>query len=99
MDRNDRHVYGCFAAAICLLQLPAFAASPATRAAPATRPARAAPKKDDYANFAMTHQGDAARGASLFADEIRLACSRCHAVDGKGARAGPDLFAIGDKFG
>jgi putative heme-binding domain-containing protein len=32
-------------------------------------------------------------------DEQRLACGRCHTTDGKGGKAGPDLFAIGDKFG
>jgi putative heme-binding domain-containing protein len=47
----------------------------------------------------MTHQGDAERGKALFNTEQRLACSRCHSVDGKGAKAGPDLFSIGDKLG
>src|SRR5438067_12816244 len=56
-------------------------------------------KPVDYAAFAMMHQGDAGRGKSLFFDEQRLACSRCHAVDGKSVRAGPDLMTIGDKFG
>src|SRR6185369_17187401 len=55
--------------------------------------------KAQYQSFAMTHQGDATRGGRLFVDEQRLACGRCHTVDGKGGRAGPDLFAIGDKFG
>ena len=47
----------------------------------------------------MTHQGDVARGKSLFFDEQRLACSRCHTIDGKSSLAGPDLMTIGDKFG
>src|SRR6185295_16582951 len=29
----------------------------------------------------------------------RLACSKCHSVDGHAGKAGPDLFAVGDKFG
>jgi hypothetical protein len=33
-----------------------------------------------------------------FFDEAKLACSKCHTVDGKSGKAGPDLFAIGDKF-
>ena len=57
------------------------------------------PKTTDYASFAMTHQGDAGRGKTLFFNEQRLACGRCHTVDGAGGKAGPDLFAIGDKFG
>src|SRR2546427_12362293 len=47
----------------------------------------------------MIREGDAARGQALFFDERRTGCSRCHSVDGKGGKAGPDLFAVGDKFG
>ncbi len=35
----------------------------------------------------------------MFSDEQRLACSKCHSVDRKSDKAGPDLFAVGDKFG
>jgi putative heme-binding domain-containing protein len=54
---------------------------------------------EKYVTYAMTRAGDAERGKALFFDEQRLGCSRCHAVDGKGAKVGPNLFAIGDKFG
>lgn len=54
---------------------------------------------DSYRKYALTHEGDVARGASLFADEQRLGCAKCHSVDGGAGRAGPDLFAAGDKFG
>jgi putative heme-binding domain-containing protein len=54
---------------------------------------------DRYRKYAQTHEGDIARGSRLFADEQKLACSRCHSVDGTAAKAGPDLFAVGDKFG
>jgi putative heme-binding domain-containing protein len=63
-----------------------------------TRPTTA-PSPARYEAFAMTHQGDAARGKALFLDETKLACSKCHTIDGKGGKAGPDLFAVGDKFG
>ena len=53
----------------------------------------------EYQSYAMTHRGDAARGKALFNNDQRLACARCHAVDGHGGKAGPDLFAVGDKFG
>ena len=67
-------------------------------AAPATLPA---PKPGilEYQNYAMMHQGDVERGKSLFFDEQRLACSKCHMVNGKAILAGPDLMTIGDKFG
>ena len=52
-----------------------------------------------YRKFALTHEGDVARGARLFADEQKLACAKCHSVDGHAGKAGPDLFAAGDKFG
>src|SRR5213075_2790779 len=48
---------------------------------------------------AMTHQGDVERGKSLFFEEQRLGCSKCHTIDGKASLAGPDLMTIGDKFG
>jgi putative heme-binding domain-containing protein len=61
--------------------------------------AQAPLSKEQYASFAMTHGGDASRGKLLFMDEKRLACGRCHSIDGKGGKVGPDLFAIGDNFG
>ena len=53
---------------------------------------------DAYRKYALTHEGDLARGARLFADE-KLACAKCHSMDGGASKAGPDLFAVGDKFG
>jgi putative heme-binding domain-containing protein len=64
----------------------------------AQTPART-PGLDAYRKYALTHEGDVARGARLFADEQKLACSKCHSVDGSASKAGPDLFAVGDKFG
>ncbi len=54
---------------------------------------------DEFRKYALTHEGDVARGAKLFADEQKLACAKCHSVDGRASKAGPDLFAVGDKFG
>ena len=54
---------------------------------------------DAYRNYALTHDGDATRGAAFFKDEQKLACAKCHTVDGNGSKAGPDLYAVGDKFG
>ena len=50
-----------------------------------------------YQDFAMARDGDVSRGRGLFANEQKTACSKCHTVDGSSGRAGPDLFAIGDK--
>jgi putative heme-binding domain-containing protein len=57
------------------------------------------PSLDAYRKYATTHEGDVARGARLFADEQKLACLKCHSVDGSASKAGPDLSAAGDKFG
>jgi len=57
-----------------------------------------APDKRAYVDFAMQNDGDASRGKKLFADENRLACSKCHTVDGTASKAGPDLAFVGDKF-
>lgn len=68
--------------------------------APTTQPFKSpADTRQQYQSFAMTHQGDAAHGKSLFEDEQRLACTKCHTTNGKPDKAGPDLSAIGDKFG
>src|SRR5260370_26736980 len=70
---------------------PALAANP-----PATT--QIAPR-ERYRAFAMVHQGDVAAGRALFAEQSKTACTQCHTTDGKGGKAGPDLFAIGDKYG
>jgi putative heme-binding domain-containing protein len=75
-----------------------FVAAPFAHAVapvPATQPAA----REKYRAFAMVHQGDAAAGKALFMEPQKIACSQCHTIDGKGGKAGPDLFAIGDKFG
>jgi len=56
------------------------------------------PPASIYRQFAMVHEGDTAKGRSLFADEQRLGCVKCHSIDGTGSKAGPDLSTIGDKF-
>jgi putative heme-binding domain-containing protein len=63
-------------------------------AAAARKPKTAA----DYHKFAMTHDGDAVKGRLLFHDEQRLACVKCHSVDGRATKAGPDLATLGDQF-
>src|SRR4029077_18893713 len=52
----------------------------------------------EYREFALVHDGNAAHGRELFNDEQRVACAKCHSVDGSSSKAGPDLFAVGDKF-
>jgi putative heme-binding domain-containing protein len=52
----------------------------------------------EYREFAMGHDGNPTRGRTLFHDLQRVACAKCHSVDGSSSKAGPDLFAVGDKF-
>ena len=69
--------------------------APTARAqSPGSRPTN----PDGYRRFALTHDGDVTRGAKFFADEQKLACAKCHSLDDKGGKAGPDLYAVGDKF-
>src|ERR1043165_9234924 len=49
-----------------------------------------------YRTWAMQHDGNIERGREIFS---KAACVLCHTVDGKGGRAGPDLFAVGDTTG
>src|SRR6266480_1350901 len=67
--------------------------------ADAPSPAAKPRQPGEYRSFAMAHQGDVERGRKLFLEDQRLACGKCHTTNGKGGKAGPDLFAIGDKFG
>jgi putative heme-binding domain-containing protein len=59
----------------------------------------AAPQPKAYRQFALLHEGTPSRGKQLFQEEEKIGCTKCHTVDGSAGRAGPDLFAIGDKFG
>ncbi|HEV2696154.1 MAG TPA: PQQ-dependent sugar dehydrogenase [Verrucomicrobiae bacterium] len=49
-------------------------------------------------DFTMGTNGDVERGRELFKDGRKTICARCHTTDGSSGKAGPDLFAIGDKF-
>ncbi|HEX4792394.1 MAG TPA: PQQ-dependent sugar dehydrogenase [Humisphaera sp.] len=80
-------------AVFALLSLVSIAS--AADPSPTTRPA----SRDKYRAYAMIHQGDAAAGKALFVQAQKIACSLCHTTDGAGGKAGPDLFAIGDKYG
>lgn len=75
----------------CLLSVVALLATGAAQAQTA-RPLK------DYRDYALRRDGDAGRGAALFATMEKAACAACHTVDGKGGKAGPDLRAIGDEF-
>src|SRR5882672_8683768 len=81
----------CFALALIV---SARGAEPAVQPSPtaSVRPLR------EYRDFAMTHDGSAVRGREFFASEQRAACVKCHSVDGSSGKAGPDLFAAGDKL-
>jgi len=71
---------------------------PAFGQAPVPTGAQKIPSFDEYKRHTRTAEGHAVRGQQLFSNESRLACSKCHTVDGKSGKAGPDLFAVGDKF-
>ena len=63
-----------------------------------TPPPDPARQRTEYRDFALSHDGNAARGRVLFNDATHAACVKCHSVDGQGGKAGPDLLAVGDKF-
>src|SRR2546425_2124555 len=88
--KPNRRTYLATTCAVCFVFLaPLFMA----------RAASAPASKEEYRSHAMIREGDAARGQVIFFDVQRTACSRCHSVDGKGGKTGPDLLAVGDKFG
>ena len=83
----DRRVKDFLLFAICSLA-----------AAAQNSPQPGPPDNRQHVEFAMSHDGNASRGRILFADEQRAACVKCHSVDGSSSKAGPDLFAVGDKL-
>jgi putative heme-binding domain-containing protein len=56
------------------------------------------PALKEYRDYAMGGEGNAARGREFFLSDQRAACVKCHSVDGSSSKAGPDLFAVGDKY-
>lgn len=52
----------------------------------------------DFEKHALSQPGDAARGREVFHAAASL-CATCHSLDGSASKVGPDLVAIGDKFG
>src|SRR6266576_6720017 len=61
------------------------------------RPNDPARQLREYRDFATGQDGNAAHGRELFNNEQRAACFKCHSVDGTSSKAGPDLYAVGDK--
>lgn len=82
----------------CLVVLAVQRTSAAPNPSPAPNPPRDAATLAAYRQFAMSREGEVARGRALFADESRLGCVKCHTLDGRGGKAGPDLFSTGDMF-
>src|SRR5436305_15072871 len=79
---------------LLLLAIGARAAEPITQPAPLD-PAR---QIRQYRDYALSREGNTERGRALFNDAQRVDCVKCHSVDGSSSKAGPDLFAVGDKF-
>lgn len=94
--RSSSTATGRFHFSAPLLAAALYGAGFAVNAASAQAPTP--PAKRAYVDAAMRADGDATRGAALFANLDRTACSQCHTVDGTPTKAGPDLSTIGDKF-
>src|SRR5262249_35656270 len=80
------------------LTLAMFKSAHGAEAPPQSASADPARQLREYRDYAMGHDGNVARGRELFFNEQRTACVKCHSVDGSSGKAGPDLFAAGDKF-
>ncbi|MCA9168765.1 MAG: PQQ-dependent sugar dehydrogenase, partial [Planctomycetales bacterium] len=63
-----------------------------------TAPDELAVLNQQYADYALTHRGDAERGKLVFENQQKAACAKCHSVDGTHQGVGPDLVAVGSKF-
>ena len=62
-------------------------------------PASDSAPRDELRDYALTHPGDAKKGAALFFDPSGVGCFRCHAAAGRGtSRIGPDLSGLALKY-
>ncbi len=61
-------------------------------------PAQEPPAPAAYLDYAVRRDGNVERGRQIFLSAGKAGCSLCHTIDGKGGKAGPDLFAVGDTF-
>lgn len=93
---NARFLFYCTVTCLLTVWLSSEAVQAQTPSAPV---GASRVKPESYRRYALTHEGDVTRGAALFATDERLGCAKCHSIDGKAEKAGPDLFAAGDKFG
>jgi len=91
---SERRVLATCWVALFLSDLVHASGAEASRQ-PTVDPAR---QLREYRDFAMSHDGNVVRGRELFNNENRAGCAGCHSVDGTASKAGPDLFAAGDKF-
>lgn len=53
---------------------------------------------EEYAQYALTNQGNWQSGRALFQNEEQTRCQICHRVGRYGGNIGPDLSRIGGKF-
>src|ERR1051325_7326750 len=84
-----------FSVSLFLATISSVCAADSQTQSPAADPAQ---QLREYRDFAMGHDGNATRGRELFNNEQRVACAKCHSVDGSSSRAGPDLLTIGDSY-
>lgn len=85
----------------CILPLLTLAIIPGTAMVVRSPEVQAQSEQErgsEYEAFALTHNGDAARGERLFQNSASTSCSACHQVKGQGGKVGPDLTSIGGKF-
>ena len=70
------------------------------RVAPRTRfPGSASASLEDLRGFALAHEGDPGKGATIFFDTKGVGCVRCHSAGGRGsALIGPDLTGLAAKY-
>ncbi|MBI3465224.1 MAG: HEAT repeat domain-containing protein, partial [Planctomycetes bacterium] len=47
---------------------------------------------------ALARPGNAERGRTLFFDQAKTQCSKCHRIGDQGERIGPELTGLGDRF-
>jgi putative heme-binding domain-containing protein len=64
-----------------------------------TEPRLALASVEELRRYALSHRGNAPKGAAIFFDERGVGCVRCHRAAGRGnATVGPDLTGLASKY-
>jgi putative heme-binding domain-containing protein len=62
------------------------------------RPLSSTAEHERITQFVLRNNGSVERGAAIFRNDEKSLCAKCHRIDDRGNRIGPDLTGVGERF-